>query len=294
MHAVKLTKTFDAQALEAAYHAVRRQVEALPAGYPGEGHQGWTSICLHSATSGASPVLDAAPYLRDLLAGLGLKLRLARLLRLEPAGVIREHQDAFLSKRIVRLHIPVVTHSDVEFYVGGQRCVWGAGEFWYGDFSLPHHGVNKSGIARIHLVLDVTADDALLHLFPPQQVPPSLQAMGSETQEAELDPRVIERFAFDFTLPQGFSLPGTGLAPLTSEARGGMRMVDNELCIFVNEQPMLKAVPVSEDTVDLLGMGPEARLRYTFRGEAVRDVTLTVGTTPVYSFDVRHGSGQAH
>ncbi|RKH65886.1 aspartyl/asparaginyl beta-hydroxylase domain-containing protein [Corallococcus llansteffanensis] len=288
MHAVRLNRSFDAHALEAAYEAVRAQVEGRPAGYPGEGHVGWSSICLDSVSSGPSPVLARAPALRELLSGLGLRLRLARLLRLEPGGVIREHHDAFLSRRIVRLHVPIVTHPDVEFYLGGQRCPWGAGELWYGDFSQPHHGINRSAIARVHLVLDVSADAALLRLFPEGLVPASLAALEPDGAREELDPGVLDRLAFDFTLPAGFHLPGTGLEALTAPLPGSVRLVDNELCVFVNEQPFLKAVPVSEDTVDLLGMGPEARLRYTFHGDQVRGVTLTLGTTPVHSFDVRH------
>jgi len=294
MQAVKLTKSFDPQALDAAYAVIRQEVTGIPAGYPGEGHEGWTAICLHSASSGASPVLDKAPYLRDLLSGLRLRLRLARLLRLEPGGVIREHSDAFLSKRIVRLHVPIVTNSGVEFYIGGQRCTWQPGELWYGDFSLPHHGVNKGDTARIHLVLDVTADENLLKLFPAGQLPASLAELEPAGAERELDQRVLERFAFDFTLPAGFSLPGTGFDELDTALDGCVRLVDNELCIFINEQPMLKAVPVSEDTVDLLGLGPEARLQYTFNGDAVRSVTLNFGTTPLFSFDVRHGPGPDH
>lgn len=286
MHAVKLTRTFDPEALQAGYLAVRQAAERTPAGYPGEGHVGWTSIWLHSASSGASPVLDRAPYLREVLSELQLRFRLARLLLLAPGGVIREHQDSFLSKRIVRLHLPIVTHPDVELYLAGTRCVWRAGELWYGDFSLPHHGVNRSGLARVHLVLDVTSDQNLLRLFPSGQVPERLAALGDDSLKNELDQRLLERFAFDFTLPAGFRLPGTGHQDLATAAEGCVRLVDSELCVFVNQQPLLKAVPASEDTLDLLGLAPEARLQYAFEGDAIRSVTLTLGATPVFSFDV--------
>src|SRR5438876_1146062 len=40
------------------------------------------------------------------------------------------------------------------------------GEFWYGDFSLPHWVKNGSSIIRIHMVIDVEITDWVLTLFP--------------------------------------------------------------------------------------------------------------------------------
>jgi aspartyl/asparaginyl beta-hydroxylase (cupin superfamily) len=222
-----------------------------------------------------------------VLADLNLRLRLARLLSLEPGGVIREHSDSFLSRRIVRLHVPIITAPEVELYVGGARCHWKAGELWYGDFSLPHRGVNRSNLTRVHLVLDVTADDNLLALFQPEEIPLALAALGPMESEGEVDPRLLERFAVDFTLPPGFSLPGAGHQNLDAAIDGCIRLVDSELCVFVNQQPMLKASPVSEDTLDLPGLGADARLEYAFQNDAVHSVTLTMGGAPIFSFEVR-------
>ncbi|MGO1069415.1 aspartyl/asparaginyl beta-hydroxylase domain-containing protein [Lysobacter sp. CA199] len=287
MNTVQLTPTFDPAPLHADYLAICQAIESLPAGYPGEGHVGWTSICVFSLSSGESTVLERAPYIREVLNTLRLRLRLARLLALEPGGVIREHSDSFLSKRIVRLHLPVVTHPDVRMQVGGDACPWRAGELWYGDFSKPHHGVNGSVLTRVHLVMDVTADEHLLSLFPPDRIPASLSALDDEDLDHELDPRVLNRFAFRFTLPAGFELPGTGLERLPAAAEGSLGLVDSELCVFVNEQPLLKAVPVSEETLDLLGLGAEAQLRYAFDGERIRSVSLALGPHVVYTFDLR-------
>lgn len=289
MHAAKLIPTFDPEALHADYQAVRRAIQATPAGYPGEGHSGWTSACVYSGPCGASPLLELTPYLRHALFDLHLRLRLVRLLLLEPDGVIREHRDSFLSKRIVRLHLPIVSHPDVEMYLDGHRCVWRPGELWYGDFSLPHSAVNRSGLTRVHLVLDVVADRNLQSLFATVDAPQFLAADREDVAERELDRSVLERFAFDFTLPPGFQLPGLQALPIA--AAGCIRCTDNELCVFVNEQPILKAVPVSEDTLDLLGLESDARLVYAFDGPALQSVTLTLDAVPVFRFDVRtiHG-----
>jgi aspartyl/asparaginyl beta-hydroxylase (cupin superfamily) len=283
MHAVRLMRTYDPDALQEAVARVHERLQEMPAGYPGEGHLGWTSVCLHSPASGRSPVLEAAPYLRHVMDDLGIRIRLARLLALRPAGVIREHRDAFLSNAIVRLHVPIVTDPAVEFYLDGQRCDWLAGELWYGDFSRPHHARNGSALTRIHLVIDATIDAQLAALFPGQP-PPRVAAMLEPGAAADWDEAVLQRFEFDFLLPAGFALPGAGHEPLPAEARGALRLVDSELCVFVNDQPLLKAAPASEDTLDVLGLGVPATLQYTFAGERASQVALAIGSHVVHTF----------
>jgi aspartyl/asparaginyl beta-hydroxylase (cupin superfamily) len=287
MHAVLLRRSFDPDALLADYVAVRERVPSLPAGYPGEGHVGWSGICLHSAGTSRSALWDNVPYTRGALAESGLNLRLVRFLSLEPGGTIREHHDSFLSKRIARLHVPIVTHPDVEFYLDGERCSWCPGELWYGDFSRPHAAVNGSPVTRVHLVLDVTADQRFLDLFPPGKLPEGIAQTSDDTSGLELEGRIVERFACDFTLPPGFSLPGAGYEPLSEAVTGKVRLVDSELCVFVNEQPLLKAVAVSEDTLDLIGLGLDVRLHYAFDDDLAKQVLLTVDSMPVLPLDVR-------
>lgn len=285
MHTVQLIPRFEPRQLQADYAAIRQQVEGQPAGYPGEGHVGWRSICVHALPDGASALLAQAPYLRAVIEELGLTVRLARLLALEPGGVIRPHQDAFLSRRIVRLHLPVVTNPAAYLRVAGTTCRWGEGELWYGDFSQLHEGANDGDTTRVHLVLDVTADARLCALFPPDQLPAGLRQFD-EAQELDLDSAQLARFAFDFVLPAGFALPGTGLEPLEQVTAGRVEVVDSELCVFVNQQPLLKAMPLSEETLALLGLGAEAQLRYTFDAHGARSVALALGAHVVHAFDI--------
>lgn len=283
MHLIKLAPSFDPQRLQQDDRAVRHLAQSDPAGYPGEGHVGWNSICLYSIATGPSGLMRAAPYIEEMLSSLQLNLRLVRLLSLEPGGVIREHRDSFLSKRIVRLHVPIVSNAQVEMYVGGTRCTWRCGELWYGDFSQTHSGANFGTESRVHLVLDVGVDDNLLALFPEGAVSATLREQGLTDAGSDLDHRLLERFQFDFVLPAGFALPGTGLDVLAEETPGCVRLVDSELCVFVNQQPLLKAIPASEESLDLIGLGAEARLEYAFDGDTVRKATLTLGSVPVMS-----------
>lgn len=283
MHLIKLAPSFDPRRLEQDDRAVRRLAQPGSAGYPGEGHVGWNSICLFSIATGFSGLMQVAPYIEEILSSLQLSLRLVRLLSLEPGGTIREHRDSFLSRCIVRLHVPIVSNDRVEMYVGGTRCTWRCGELWYGDFSQVHSGVNFGTESRVHLVLDVGVDDNLLALFPECAVSAALRQQGLTNAGSDLDHRLLERFQFDFVLPADFVLPGTGLDVLAEETPGCVRLVDSELCVFVNEQPLLKAIPVSEESLDLVGLGADARLEYVFNEDAVLKATLTLGSVPVIS-----------
>ncbi len=90
-------------------------------------------------------------------------LRSVRLLRLAPGSFIREHRDDDLRFELgeARLHIPLVTHSLVEFYVDGERVIMEEGECWYLDLSRPHRVRNPSPVERIHLVIDCEVNDWL-------------------------------------------------------------------------------------------------------------------------------------
>jgi hypothetical protein len=94
-------------------------------------------------------------------------LKSVRLLRLAPGSVIREHSDFDLGEELgeVRLHVPVVTNPNVEFYLAGKRVAMEAGECWYLDLSLPHRVQNRGASERVHLVVDCVLNDWLRHLI---------------------------------------------------------------------------------------------------------------------------------
>ena len=92
-----------------------------------------------------------------------------RLMKLEAGTIIAKHTDKvdkdIKTGRIVRLHIPVVTHEEVlmtswlpggiaEFHMKKGSC-------WWLDVSQPHKVVNKSDIDRVHLVIDIYNNDVI-------------------------------------------------------------------------------------------------------------------------------------
>lgn len=275
MHAVKLLRPLDEEALLADLHAIDTTMRSVPAGYPGEGHIGWKVVCLFTSISGFSEVLDRAPYIKRAILALDLQLHLIRLMVLEPGGVIQKHTDSFLSNDIARLHVPIITNPGVEFYIDGRRCHWNPGELWYGDFSRPHWGMNRGNDPRVHMVLDVEVDDSLRRLFPNGQLPDILSNGVSHISRDIAARTSLDRLAAHFTLPRGFSIPGTNYACLEVDTDASVELLGKEIWVCVNGQPMLKGMPVAEDLVEILGLGSPLYLHYNFQDGKLHGMILS-------------------
>ncbi|QPH38255.1 aspartyl/asparaginyl beta-hydroxylase domain-containing protein [Pedobacter endophyticus] len=276
---LRLNKTFSVEMLTRVYNGIKN-IESAPAGYPGEGNFNWNTIPIYSLGNEERESLPQTDELLDELKAMKLRLRLVRFMMLEPDGIIKEHSDSFLSDRIVRLHIPVFTNQNVEFFLDDLRCNWQPGELWFGDFSKPHHGVNKSQQTRVHLVIDVTVTKDLLKLFPLDSIPLALIAAAKLDDHVEIDTKTLSRFNCNFLLPKGFSLPGMGFLDLNESLKGSVRLIDAELCVLVNDQPLLKALALTEDKISLVGLPMEAYVDYVFsRENTVKSLALNIAGT---------------
>ncbi|WP_447637255.1 aspartyl/asparaginyl beta-hydroxylase domain-containing protein [Flavobacterium microcysteis] len=134
--------------------------------YSGE----WTSIALMSESGKsdqiyASPVseklvpteiLNSCTYFQEILDGLLFEKTAVRLLRLAVGAEVKPHSDNCLGYEdgCFRLHIPVITNSEVEFILDGNRLVMNEGECWYIDANFTHSVANHGNEDRIHLVID--------------------------------------------------------------------------------------------------------------------------------------------
>src|SRR5260221_8531210 len=167
---LKLPFQFDVQRLKADLNAI--PAEAWIAHFNTVDYEGqWSGAALRSAggtpnivpealSSNApfveTPLLAQCPYIREVLAVFECPQQSVRLLRLHAGSRIREHIDQALDYEDgeVRLHIPVVTNPDVEFYLDGERLIMQEGECWYTNVNLPHRVDNHSTQDRVHLVID--------------------------------------------------------------------------------------------------------------------------------------------
>lgn len=147
--------------------------------YEGE----WSGIALRSVGGAATalypdpaarvefadtPVLARCGYIQSVLASFKCAMESVRLLKLSVGSKIREHMDYKLSLEdgAMRIHVPVVTDSRVEFFVANQRLVMKEGECWYINFNLPHRVYNSSDVDRVHLVMDCIVNDWLRSMIP--------------------------------------------------------------------------------------------------------------------------------
>lgn len=200
---LKLPFCFDADRLKAEVRGMRevdwrRHYQILQ--YEGE----WTALPLRSVDGRAddvivSPVaasfyedtvfLAGSPYLREVLATFQCPLRAVRLMRLNAAAMIKEHTDAelYFETGEARIHVPIITHPDVEFIVDQERLRLEEGQCWYINFNLPHSVSNRSPVERIHLVIDVTVNDWLRDIFDD----PSITARKEISPQHSYDRKTI-------------------------------------------------------------------------------------------------------
>ena len=114
-----------------------------------------------------TPMLDACPYFREVLAAFGCEFRCVRLMRLAPGSIINEHDDLDLNAEsgVARIHIPIATNALVEFELNRQRVVMEPGSAWYLRLSDPHSAANNGTTDRVHMVADAAVNDGLRELL---------------------------------------------------------------------------------------------------------------------------------
>lgn len=109
----------------------------------------------------ATPHLQVAPYVQQVLASFGVVWSRSRLMRLAPGAEVREHVDInphWVHR--VRVHIPITTVPEVLFHCGGETVHMAAGEAWIFDNWRLHRVENPSPHDRVHLVADTTGSAA--------------------------------------------------------------------------------------------------------------------------------------
>ncbi|MEE4184894.1 MAG: aspartyl/asparaginyl beta-hydroxylase domain-containing protein [Gammaproteobacteria bacterium] len=176
----RLPQTFAVAQLQAELAAVLESQTFLDQFGPYH-YGGWNAVALNAvdgdplnqddpfdASFQKTAALKHAPLMEQIMDSLPGEKRRVRLMRLEPGKKIFWHRDHWHSYdlRLLRLHIPIVTHADVGFQISHTDCRWQPGELWYGDFTFPHRLQNGGDTARVHLVIDIINNDALRALLP--------------------------------------------------------------------------------------------------------------------------------
>ncbi|MGA8499302.1 MAG: aspartyl/asparaginyl beta-hydroxylase domain-containing protein [Xanthobacteraceae bacterium] len=269
---VRLLRTFDQKPLLEEIERVVDTTVSLPAGVAvGQVDagldRGWMSITVYptpapvngSQRLSESQLLRSTPRVLAALESLRCPIQRVRIQSLEPKGVIHEHTDAMLgfADGLIRMHVPVVTNPDVYSYIDGQRCIWRAGELWYGDFSLPHKAENRGDTTRRHLIIDAYVDDLTLMLFPPELQPrirTLMQPNATQAPRADFQP-----YLFNFRLPAGVDLPGIGAS--AQPIHGSVCPIGGRLMLVLNQEPQFSLVPQTISSLSILGLATPVVIR---------------------------------
>ncbi|WP_167856269.1 aspartyl/asparaginyl beta-hydroxylase domain-containing protein [Hymenobacter metallicola] len=114
-----------------------------------------------------TPLLAQCPYTKEVLDFFQIEKTAVRFMQLAPGAVIKPHRDPDLNfeQGEVRLHIPVLTNPQLQFYLEEERLVMEEGSCWYLNLSRPHHVKNEGRTARVHLVIDGIVNEWLRSYF---------------------------------------------------------------------------------------------------------------------------------
>ncbi len=106
-------------------------------------------------------------YVPEVLRAFECELETVRFLKLGAGSRITQHRDYMLGFEdgFVRVHIPVVTNSQVDFVLNDEHLDMQVGEAWYLNVNCPHSVVNAGPTDRIHLVVDCVVNDWLRNFF---------------------------------------------------------------------------------------------------------------------------------
>jgi len=158
---IQLPVRFDAERLA---HELAQFTESEWNAHP-LNYKGNSALRLITANGGANdavsgemmptPYLQRCEYVQQVLSTFDSVWSRSRFMRLQPGAVVPPHCDInyhWINR--TRIHIPVITHPDVQFICDGQQVHMAAGDAWIFDNWRQHTVQNNSNITRIHLVAD--------------------------------------------------------------------------------------------------------------------------------------------
>lgn len=112
-------------------------------------------------------LLDKCPAIETALSNIECEKSSVRILNLKPGAEIKPHKDPGLAyeEGEIRIHIPLQTNKQVDFFVDDELLRLKEGECWYINFNLKHWLFNRGETDRVHLVIDCKVNDWVHQLF---------------------------------------------------------------------------------------------------------------------------------
>ncbi|TVZ55402.1 aspartyl/asparaginyl beta-hydroxylase [Lutibacter sp. Hel_I_33_5] len=143
-------------------------------------------------------ILKECLYFKEVIDSFKCTILTARILRLGVGAEIKPHRDHELGYEdgTFRLHIPIVTNSDVHFVLDGTELTMLPGECWYTNVNYVHSVINSGQTDRVHLVIDGERNEWSDQLFFSQAPKESFQPIPKETDSPETMKKIIEQLKY--------------------------------------------------------------------------------------------------
>ncbi|MCH2109668.1 MAG: TIGR03032 family protein [Polyangiaceae bacterium] len=198
-----------------------------------------------------APALQKCLYIRQIMATFQSTIGRSRIMRLADQKDVPLHRDvSYYWMRRIRLHIPIITDTSIEFSCDGESVHMAAGECWTLNNAALHGVKNPSQVTRQHLVIDTVGS---LHtwqlLRDATQVPP--QEPQRIAFQPDLEPQLVyEQVNLSRVMPPG-------------EMEGLMRLILDELLAHQKND--------AEQVETFLGILEDFRRRWANQWAAVGD-----------------------
>jgi hypothetical protein len=176
----KLPFQFDVERLEADLAGIAPE-EWVPHFNQGYYDGDWSAVPLRSIGGEAlrifpdpvrrdyadTPILRRCGYFQEVLRTFECPMQSARLLRLGAGSVVKAHSDFGLTYENgdFRIHVPIVTNPELDFFLEEERLDLKPGECWYINFNLLHSLNNRGASPRVHLVFDCDVNEWVRDVF---------------------------------------------------------------------------------------------------------------------------------
>jgi len=138
-------------------------------------------------------ILKECKYFKEVIDSFKCPILTARILRLGVGSEIKPHRDHELGYEDgnFRLHIPIITNSDVQFIIDDTKLTMLPGECWYTNVNYLHSVKNLGEEDRVHLVIDGERNEWSDQLFFSLAPEESFHSIPKENDSPETIERII-------------------------------------------------------------------------------------------------------
>lgn len=208
--------------------------------------------------------LARCDYVKQVMASFGEVLARSRFMKLAAGEEVTEHVDFnYHWYDRVRIHIPITTYPDVQFYCGDQQIHMQAGECWIFDSWRRHKVLNNSQFDRTHLVIDLAGSSRFWNTVE------RMSAFASDFRSAEFEAQVQHK-SFEKAQENTLKVEKYNVSPVM--APGELEAIARELINDVAANPENNSAMVQEYRQLLRGLAKDWRetwLQFGFETDGI-------------------------